>query len=121
MQHHHVIQTFRGAGSVANKTHSGARLTARTSARVQDLRTWLEQSPRKSTRRLSQEVGISSSVTRVTHSDLKLFPYKVHMLSAQSQANKDQDYKFCQSISERIENNLLSWTFFASVTRHISA
>ena len=103
-----LIQKFRDTGSVANnnKTHSGARLTARTPARVQDVRTRLEQSPRKSTRRLSQEVGISRSfVMRVIHSDLKLFPYKVQILQAQSQANKNQRYEFCQSISERIENN----------------
>ena len=42
---------------------------------------------------------------RVIHSDLKLFPYKVQMLQAQSQANKNQRYELCQSISERIESN----------------
>ena len=75
-------------------THSGAPLTARTPARVQDIRTRLEQSPQKSTRRMSQEVWISSSVMRVIHSDLKLFPYRVQVLDAQSQANKNQRYEF---------------------------
>jgi len=101
-----LIQKFRDSGSVANnKTHSGVPLTARTPAGVQDIRTRLEQSPQKSTTRMSQEVWISSSVMRVIHSDVKLFPYKVQVLDAQSQANKNQRYEFWQSISERIENN----------------
>lgn len=40
----------------------------------------------------------------VIHSNLKLFPYKVRILEAQSQADKNQRYEFCQSTSERIEN-----------------
>ena len=102
-----MIHKFRDSGSVANnKTHTGARLTARTPALVQDIRTRVEQSPRKSTRLLSPEVRISrSSMMRVSHSDLKLFPYKVQILEAQSQANKNQRCEFCQSFSERIDNN----------------
>ena len=74
----------------SNKTHSGARLAARTLARVLDVRTGDEQSSPKYTRRLSQEAGISKScVMRVTHSDLKLFPYKVRILQAQSQARRE--------------------------------
>ena len=54
-----MIHKFRDSGIVANnKTHTGARLTAGTPAHVQDIRTRLEQSPRKSTRLLSQEVRI---------------------------------------------------------------
>ena len=34
-----------------------------------------------------------------------LFPYRVKILQAQSQVNKNQHYEFCQSISERIKNN----------------
>ena len=42
---------------------------------------------------------------KVIHSNLKLFPYKVQILQAQSQANKNQHYEFCQSFSEQIKNN----------------
>ena len=83
-------------------------MTATTPAHVQDARACLEALPRKSTRRLSQEVGVSrTSVRRIIHKDLKLFPYKVHILQAQTQANKHvlKRYEVCTEISERIENN----------------
>ena len=89
-----------------NKGHSGRQVTVRTPANVQAVREHLEQSPRKSTRRLSQEVGISrATVQRVIHNDLKLFPYKVQILQKQTDVNKRERVEFCQSISERIENN----------------
>ena len=89
-----------------NKGHIGPPSTATPPPHVQDVRAHLEQSPRKSTRRLSQEVGISrTSVRRIIHGDLKLFPYKVQVLQAQTQANKDQRYEFGQEISKWIENN----------------
>ena len=103
-----LVEKFRDSGSVTNnnKGHSGPPSTATTPDHVQDVRAHLEQSPRKSTRRLSQEVGISrTSVRRIIHRDLKLFPYKVQVLQAQTQVNKDQRYEFGQEISERIENN----------------
>ena len=110
--HHHtitrLIEKFRNTGSVVNnnKGHCGPKFTARTPAHVQDVRARLQQSPRKSTRRLSQQVGISSrSVRRIIHGDLKLFPYKVQILQAQTQANKIERYEFGQKISERIEND----------------
>ena len=33
----------------------------------------------------------------VIHSNLKLFPYKLQILEAQSQANTNQRYEFCQT------------------------
>ena len=89
-----------------NKGHFGPKVTARTSASVQDVRDHLEQSPRKSTRQLSQQVGISrASVRRIIHSDLKLFHYKVQILQAQTKANKTEHFEFGQTISERTEND----------------
>ena len=42
---------------------------------------------------------------RVIHYNLKLFPYKVKILQKQTDVNKRERVEFCQSISERIENN----------------
>ena len=42
---------------------------------------------------------------RIIHDDLKLFPYKVQILQAQTQANKTERYEFGQKINERIEND----------------
>ena len=97
------VEKFRNIGSVGNdnKGHSGRYVTVRTSANVQAVRKHLEQSPRKSTRRLSQEVGISrTTVQRIIHNDLKLFSYKVQILQKQADANKEERSEFCQTISE---------------------
>ena len=89
-----------------NKSHCGPKFTARTPAHIQDVRAQLQQSPCKSIRRLSQQVGMSSrSVCRIIHDDLKLFPYKVQILQAQTQANKTERYEFDQKTSKRIEND----------------
>ena len=103
-----IVEKFRNTGSVRNdnKRHSGRYVAVRTRANVQAVRKHLEQSPRKSTRRLSQEVGISrTTVQRIIHNDLKLFPYKVQILQKQTDVNKEERSEFCQTISERIENN----------------
>ena len=97
-----IVEKFRNTGSVGNdnKGHSGRYVTVRT------VRKHLEQSPRKSIRRLSQEVGISrTTVQRTIHNDLKLFPYKVQILQKQTDANKEERSELCQTISERIKNN----------------
>ena len=103
-----IVEKCRNTGSVGNdnKGQSGWYVAVRTRANVQAERKHLEQSPQKSTRRLSQEVGISrTTVQRIIHNDFKLFPYKVKILQKQTDANKEERSEFCQTISERIENN----------------
>ncbi|XP_076043750.1 uncharacterized protein LOC143026855 [Oratosquilla oratoria] len=104
-----LVEKFRNNGSMTNnnKGYFGPKVTARTPANIKDVRDHLHQSPRKSTLRLSQEVGISRiSGRRIIHSDLKLFPYKVQIIQAQTEANKTECFEFGQTISERIENDL---------------
>ena len=103
-----TVEKFRNTGSVGNdnKGHNGWYVTVRTRTNVQAVRNHLEQLPRKSIRRLSQEVGISrTTVQRIIHNDLKLFPYKVQILQKQTDANKEERSELCQTINERIENN----------------
>ena len=51
------------------------------------------------------EVGVSTTtVQRVIHNDLKLFPYKVQTLQKQTDTNKEERSGFCQTINERTEN-----------------
>lgn len=113
-----LVDKFRNTGSLVddNKGHSGHPFSARTPANIAVVRDRLQQSPRKSTRRLSQEVGISrTSVRRIIHKDLTLFPYKIQILQQQTDANKRERVEFCQSMSERIENNpgVLNLIFFS--------
>ena len=87
-----IVEKFRNTGSVVNenKGHSGWYVAVRTRANVQTVRKHLQQSPRKSIRRLSQEADISrTTVQRIIHNDLKLFPYKVQILQKQTDPNKE--------------------------------
>ena len=102
-----IVEKFRNSASVGNdnKDHSGWQVTVRTPANVQAVREHLQQSP-KSTRQLSQEVGISrATVQRVIHTDLNLFLYKVQILQKQTDVIKRERVEFFQRISDRIENN----------------
>ena len=66
---------FRKTGSVAD-THKGRHRSSFgiIPENIQNLRESYEESPRKSTRRLSQDTGISrKSVLRMLQDDLKLF------------------------------------------------
>ena len=114
----HLMDKFRNTGSLVNnnKGHSGWPFSARSTTNIQAVRDHLQQSPRKSTRQLSQEVSISrTSVRRVIHKDWTLFPYKIQILQQQIDANKRERLEFCLSISERIENNprVLDLIFFS--------
>ena len=80
----------------ANKSPSGRPCSVKTPNDVQNLRERLEESPRKSTHCLSQEVGVSrSSVMRILYRDLKLFPNKIQDLQRQTDDNKAERLAFC--------------------------
>ena len=116
-----LVDKLRNTDSLAdnNKVHSGRPFSTRTPANIQAVRDRLQQSPQKSTRRLSQEVGISrTSVRRVIHKGLTFFPYKMQILQQQTDANKRERLEFCPSISERMENNpgVLDLIFFSDET-----
>ena len=73
---------------------------------IQNLWECHEESPRKSTCRLSQETGIlKKTVLRILHDDLKLFPYKIQILQRQTDQNKAEQETFYEDISQRIEND----------------
>ena len=116
-----LVDKFRNTGSLVddNKGHSSRPFSARNPTNIQVVRDRLQQSPRKSTRRLSQEVGISrTSVGRVIHKDLTLFPYKIKILQQQTDASRRERLEFRQIISERTENNpgVLDLIFFSDET-----
>ena len=69
------------------------------------MREHLEESPRKSSRHLSQKTGISrTSVLRILHDHLKHFPYKIQILQRQTGHNKAEQETLCEDINQRIEN-----------------
>ena len=102
-----LVAKFRKTGSVAD-THKGPHCTSFgiIPENIQNLQEHLEGSPRKSTRRLSQEIVIwRTSVLRILHDDVKLFHYKIQILWRQTYQNKAERETFCEDIHQRIEND----------------
>ena len=77
-----LVAKFRKTGSVADAHKRRHRSSfGIIPENIQNLRERHEECPRKSTRSLSQETGISrTSVLRILHDDLKLFAYKIQIL-----------------------------------------
>ena len=101
------VVKFRETGSVAD-AHKGRDRSSFgiIPENIQDLRDCHEEFPRKSTRCLLQEIGISrTSVLRILHCDLKLFPYIIQVLQRQTDQNKSERELCCEDISQRTEND----------------
>ena len=77
---------FRKTGSIHLK-RGGRKRSSRVTQNIEKVQEVMERSPRKSVRRVSQEVGVSSTTAyRILTLDLKLYPYKVQVV----QKLKDQ-------------------------------
>ena len=117
-----LVDKFRNTGSLVdnNKDHSGRPFSTRTPAYIQAVRDHLQQSPRKSTRRLSQEVGISrTSVQRVIDKDLTLFPNKIQILQQQTDANKRERLDSAKASLKELKTTRESSTSFSSAMKPI--
>ena len=69
--------------------------SVRTPANIEAVHVALTQSPSKSTRRASAELGISRrSLQRILHSDLHLFPYKMTILHKLTATDKERRLQF---------------------------
>ena len=102
-----LVAKSRTTGSVAD-AHKGRHRSSFgiITENTQNLRERYEESPRKSTRRLSQETGIlRTSVLRILHDDLKLFLYKVQILQRQTDQNKAELETLYEDISQGFEND----------------
>ena len=103
----HLVAKFWKTGSVAD-AHKGRHRSSFgiNPENVQNLRVHHEESPRNSTRCLSQETGISEkSVLRILYNDLKLFRCRIKILQRKTHQNKAERGTFCEDISQRIEND----------------
>ena len=87
-----LVAKFQKTGSVADAHKGQDRLSfGIIPENIQSLRKRHEDFPRKSTLCLSKETGIlRTSVLRILHDDLKLFPYKIQILQRQADQNKSE-------------------------------
>ena len=102
-----LVAKFRKTGSVADAEKGQDSWSfGIIPDNIQNLRESHEEFPRKSTRRLLQETGISRTlVLRILHDDLELFPYKIQICQRQADQNKAERETFCKDVSQRTEND----------------
>jgi hypothetical protein len=116
--HHNLtqcIQIFRETGSVDRKKGSG-RLTKRTEEAIANVRQVMEEVPRTSVRRLSQQVQLSTSTCHnILKKDIHLYPYRVQVV----QQLLESDYpvptcvQYWHWFLNTMNENLLNWSFFS--------
>jgi transposase len=82
-----TIKRWRETGSIADRPRTGRPRTVRTPERIKAVKARIRRNPRRSSRRLASQMGVSErSIRRILKEDLGLTPYKrrkVHGLSMQ--------------------------------------
>jgi len=112
-----LLDNFRETGTVLDncKGRSGRSRPVRTENLVVTVKQCLEQSPRKSTKRLPQETDISrSSVMHIMHQGLHLFPYKINIYNFRPMQIGMRDLRLGKSPVSKSKNILISWASFFS-------
>ena len=92
---HGTVQNFNSKG--ITDTHSVWRVSAGTERNTKGVRKSVGQSPKKSLRRHSQELGISrESLRRVLKSDLHLYPYQIQIKQKLTEADIVKCVAMCE-------------------------
>ena len=106
------VMKFRQAGSLSDlrpatpgrETHSG-RKRVRSEEMVQGIRESVENLPGRSSRRRSQELGLSrSTLLRIMKKDLKKFPYRISIHQTLSEVDKLTRMDMSKVLMEKIEH-----------------
>ena len=102
----YTVQKFMTKGTVLarRKEKAGAPITARSPANVDRVRASVQQSPKKSLRRRSQELGISvTGLQRMLRKDLNNFPYKISTCQKLTDTDKQRRTEMCNRIAEQMD------------------
>jgi transposase len=91
-----LINRFKETGSVADRPRSGRPKSATDPTSTAVVLATLTNSPKKSTRKLSQETGVSQrSVLRILHRH-HFHPYKVHLVQELHGDDLDRRKEYCE-------------------------
>jgi hypothetical protein len=105
---------FSETWSIDEKRHS-VRPSVLSNDSLEDIRTRLLQSPRKSLRKLSQQTGMSyGSIQRATQR-LKLNPYRVQVCHELKEIDKEKRMRYCRWFRQFVRNcvDILENVFFS--------
>lgn len=101
-------EKFLRDGSILNcyKGKSGRPTTQRTPENIAKVKSVVNGDPKKSIRKIAQEVGTShSTVRRIMRKDLELFPYKVTVHHKLSENDKHQRVAFVKWLKDQTAAN----------------
>lgn len=109
-----LIKKWRTTGNVSNMKRD-KQLTVRTPEAVANVQTIIGRSPSKSTRRLSQQVGISrTSCRRILHG-LKMHAYRVSVVQELKEVDLARRVRYCQWVLQEIaEGNVDPFLFIST-------
>jgi transposase len=91
-----LVTKFNQQGSVADAPRSGAPKTQTNEENTQLVAQTFVQSPTKSQRRASMEMGISRRSLGRIMDDLGLKPYRPHLLQALNEDDSDRRLQYCE-------------------------
>lgn len=108
----HCIDRFRETGSVSRKEGSG-RPTKRTEEVIENVRQVMEEAPRTSLRRLSQQVQLSVTTCHtILRKDIHLYPYRLQCVQQLHEADFAPRVEYCQWFQNTFNEDLLDKSFF---------
>ena len=99
----YMVQKFMTKGTVLDcrKEKAGAPIAARSPANVDRVHASVQQSPKKSLRRRSQERGISvTSLQRMLRKDLTTLPYKIFTYHKLTDTDKQRHIEMCNRVAD---------------------
>lgn len=108
----HCIELFRETGSVLRKEGSG-RPKKRTEEVIENVRQIMEDAPRTSLRRLSQQVQlVPSTCQKILKKDIHLYPYRLMSVQQLQEIDYPQRVEYCHWFQNTLNDDLLDKTFF---------
>jgi hypothetical protein len=111
---HNVVNRLRSTGLLIDKTQKYKRRVL-TEEKLDDIGARLEHTPRKSLKRLAQEIGVSNFSARKATQFRKLRPYKttvIHALQSRDPANRV--HFCCWFLQSVIEGEIYPQLIFSS-------
>ena len=115
-------EKFKETGSVGDLSRSGRPTSSEET--VDAVRTSFEESPTKSTRRASTELGVpQSTIVKILHKRLQFHAYKVQIVQALQPNDRPQRAAFAEEILDRIDksNDYLQHVAFSDeATFHVT-
>ena len=101
---------FVNTGNLSNASHASRQRTSRSDENIEAVRASIEETPTTSSYRRSQELDIArTTLRRIIHSDLKMFPYKIQMTQKLNPADYPRRLSFGKWAIEMTENELDFW------------